>query len=459
MKPVYGMLGIVATAVVLTGCAAQQSTTTTKPVKGKEVAVGLLLPLSGQYATYGKYSQNGAECAAGAKEPCAAVGNIRLVPKDSGASVEKAVAAARELVEQDHVAAIVGPLMSEHAVPVAKEAERLQVPLVSLSQRDGVAEIGDNTFRIAMSPQSQVNSLANFAVKDRGLHRFAVLYPNNKLGEQYRDLFRDAVTRAGGEIAVDRSYPAALPAQLSAYLQPKKVEQTEIEVVGGADETVAPATLPAFAGVKGVDAVFIPDSYQAVVGMLKAYGAKAFGGATLLGTNRWNSPGILDAGKAANGLIFVDGFFKQSGDERISKFVSDFSQAYGVDPTILEAQAYDAVAMVASAAGRSGDTPAAVRSGLKKIRQFHGVSGKARLTNDGDAEKELFILTVDDGVIQEAGRKVGASALLQRTGDPAPLVADAPRVKSPKYDIAGEAVPVANSPADLAVSQLKYGQR
>lgn len=439
--PSFGkMVGSFCCVVALISCASLSGPpeATSKSPKGKEVKVGLLLPLSGPYATYGKYSQNGAECAAGQKAPCAAVGNITLVPKDSGGDASKATAAVRELVEQDHVSAIVGPLMSNDAIPVAQEAERLRVPLVSLSQRDGVAEVGAYTFRIAMSAESQMQTLSGYAVKERGLHHFAILYPNNKLGEQYRTMFRDAVTKLGGEITVDRSYPAALPEQLAAYLHPKKTASDEaIVVVGESDAASSP--LPTFAGIKGVDAVFIPDSYQAVVGMLKAYGSKIFGGATLLGTNRWNSPGLLEAGKAAEGLVFVDGFFKQSSAADVSRFVSNFSQAYGVEPTILEAQAYDAVALVSQAAGRSGATAERVQSGLSRIRKFHGVSGDTHFTGEGDAQKELFILTVTDGTVQEVGKRTALAANIVRTGDPAPLVANVRRARHPKYDVGGEA--------------------
>ena len=60
-------------------------------------------------------------------------GPWELVVRDSHLSPEKTKSAVRELVEKERVIAIIGPLTRKTSEAAAEEAERLRVPLISLS--------------------------------------------------------------------------------------------------------------------------------------------------------------------------------------------------------------------------------------------------------------------------------------------------------------------------------------
>ncbi len=63
---------------------------------------------------------------------------------------------------------------------------------------------------------------------------------------------------------------------------------------------------------------------------------------TFLGTNAWNGPGLIStAGKAAEGAIFVDAFFKRDPSPLVAHFVEEFRKTYQRDPETLEALGYD----------------------------------------------------------------------------------------------------------------------
>lgn len=416
--------------------------------------IGVIAPLSGQHGIYGRAVLQGAECGAGLKSPCEAPTNVELVSRDSQGLPARAAEAVRELAGTEKVAAIVGPLMSVTVMEAAQESERLGIPMISLSQRGGVAEVGPHVYRLAMDAEAQINALARYAVKEANLQRFAILLPNNKFGRVYGDLFRSAVNTLGGTVVVERRYAENLSKLIEANQKaeaagatgtapgPMRVGRDGVVEIDGTAETT---TIPKLAAIQGVDAIFIPDSYRTLVAMVAQYGKKLFGGAKLLGVNRWNNAGILAAGSAVEGAIFVDGFFKDSANVPTQRFVSTFTQAYGIAPTVLEAQAYDAVQVLAEVSGRSARSPAQVQRALQRLKHYRGVTGGMSFDPSGSAQKELFVLTVSGGRIAEVGQRKSTLSSLRRTGDS--LVGTRVRAAPhEKYDVGGAAERPAQEP-------------
>ena len=86
---------------------------------------------------------------------------FQLIIRDSGGDPDLAVAAVRDLVLDHRVAAIIGPLSRVAAEAAAQEAEKLWVPIITLSQKEGVSEIGGYVFRYFLSNEQQARALAD----------------------------------------------------------------------------------------------------------------------------------------------------------------------------------------------------------------------------------------------------------------------------------------------------------
>lgn len=416
---------ILMAAMFLSHCAAMrggdQGYGSIKKVKGS-YKIGVILPLSGKYKVYGESALHGIECAAGVVQPCTSPIHVELVVKDSMGDPAMAVKAVEELVTQDKVMVILGPMMSKDVSAAAQKAQELKVPLISLSQKDGVTDIGDYIFRVALNSSSQVQALVDYAIKQKGLKRFGVLYPGNNYGTTFSAMFVDVVTKSGGQVVVEKSYGEEVsnivegspdqPKPTDGYQKPRSGLGTDgtyhgpgakgvstsvpVDVSGGT--VVAHPKIPA---VSGVEAVFIPDSYRAVVNIIKYGNPGAFGGVQLLGTNRWNENGLLDAAPQIEGAVFVDGFFANSLDIGVQHFVETFRQAYQITPTILEAQAFDATRLSLKAIEKGGRKPASMRNALANLSNVKGLTGRISFGSNRDAEKQLVLLTVSNGAIVE----------------------------------------------------------
>ena len=151
------------------------------------------------------------------------------------------------------------------------------------------------------------------------------------------------------------------------------------------------------------EGLFIPD-YPKTVGQIVpawfAYGGRAE--VTFLGTSGWNSPDLLRrAGEHVEGAIFVDGWFPSGANAYVQNFYQTYQQEFGKEPDILAAQSFDATAILLELLKNpSIQTRSELKNGLKRMKNFPGVTGSTSFTSEGEVEKTLVVLTPDRGMIR-----------------------------------------------------------
>jgi ABC-type branched-subunit amino acid transport system substrate-binding protein len=346
---------------------------------GAGISIGTILPLSGRYAVYGESVLHGIECAIGIFQPCTGPAGMTIIVRDSVGTPEGAARAVEELAEAG-VVAIVGPLMSNSAQAAAMKAQELGVPMISISQRDGVIEVGDFIFRNSVSPASEVDAVVDYSIGKKMLKRFFILYPDNKKGSEYERLFTKKAEELGGKIVARHAYA------------PNEMEfAVVLKGVGGGTP----------GNPLGYDAVFIPDSFRVVGYIAPTLALSGIEGVRLLGISRWDDPGLIERGsKFVDGAIFVDSFYKKAHDAGVISFMKKFKGAYGIDPTLLEALGFDATRAIVVASQEMGSFHRkTMRDSLTRIAGFRGVSGLMGFNPSGDARRKLTLLTVKNGAI------------------------------------------------------------
>ncbi len=355
--------------------------------------IGCILPLSGANRVYGVRSLHGIELAIHAFEPNYGGMPIKLAIKDSKSSPRQAEIAVEELADEERVMAIIGPLLSVTSEAAAKRAQELEVPIITLTQREDIAEIGDFVFQNCLTNSQQIKALTSYAIGELGLSRFAILYPRDLYGIKLTHLFIDEVLRRGGEIMGIQSYDNE---QMDFGGQIKRL-------VGLREGEIQKGQKRDFEPIIEFDGLFIPD-YSNRIGLIApqlAYYNVI--GITLLGTSAWNSPELIsEGGKYVSGSIFVDGFFKDSPNPRTKRFSQEFTNTFDSDSTTLEAQAYDAVDLVVQVlTDQEIFSHRQMRDGLMRVMGFDGISGLTSFDLDGKPNKIPFILTVTKGEIQQ----------------------------------------------------------
>ena len=337
--------------------------------------IGVLLPLSGEFAAYGQRSLNGIKLGVG---PLAAQLDVRDTKGDPAVARQ----AFDAFIVDPNVVAVIGPLRSKEAEVVAPRAETAGVPMVLLSQQDGTT--GQWVKQPAMTAARQAAELVDYATS-QGLRRFGILYPNDPYGVGLSSAFRDAVSKHGGSVVGSIVYD---PHQREFNVELLSVDKW----------------------IKGDDlqAVFIPDFADSAIPLATQLRV-AHPNVVLLGSNGWNDPGALGPASAdLDGAVFVDGFFPSSTRRGTQEFVAAYRGAYGgATPEILEAQAYDAGLLVSRTLQGGARSRLQVAQALQAPRTIEGAGGTIGILPQG-IQRQLFLLKLSNGTISEIRGGAGA---------------------------------------------------
>jgi branched-chain amino acid transport system substrate-binding protein len=365
--------------------------------------VGCLLPLTGPFAIYGEEVLNGIQLGAGMFDESEQDPALELVIRDTKGEPEDAVSGLEDLVINEKVMAIIGPLSSRTAVAVAKRAQELGVPIIALTQREGITKEGEMVFRNFLMPSQEVNRLVDSAVNERGMKRFCILYPDNSYGRFLMNLFWDRVEELGGTVTAVEAYqpdktdfadqikktvglyyprPHAL-AQALREMRPPEQEESELDPEG-------PEPVVDF------DAVFIPDNFQRVAMIAPQLAYHDVFDVQLMGTNLWQSQQLIEmAGDYVQDAIFPSGFVALSGEPGVEWFVKDYQENFDASPGVLAATGYDTIRLLKKVMALEGiQTRKDVQRALLGIQDFTGVTGNISFDPQGEAKKDPLLLTI-----------------------------------------------------------------
>ncbi len=377
--------------------------------------IGVILPLTGKYSAQGYKVLRGIEMAAGVFGHSGSP--VKLAVVDSEGNPEVVKQAVDRLVTEDHVVAIIGDIAAKTAQVVSQRAQELGVPNITLSQKQGLTEIGNFIFRNNLTPDMQMRALVKYAMEVRGYKKFAIIYSNDAYGTEYASAFWDYVRSRGGKITAAQTYAPnetdfrhAVQRLVGTYyfdedrgpelkvrLQDWKKEQTK----KGTKEKSPKDILPP---IVDFDAIFIPDSPKALGQIAPMLSYNDVDKIPLIGTNLWNTSQTLDrAAKFVDHSLFIDEFFTQDTSSTTKKFTADFQNQFGYSPDVFEIQGFDSAQILISVLQTSSiSSRNSMRENLARASRVPGALGFLNMTQSRDIEKNLIPLTVRNGQIVKA---------------------------------------------------------
>ena len=379
--------------------------------------IGCLLPLSGPYQAFGFRALKGLELALERFSVQSSNPQMNIVVKDSRGDPDQTRLAMQELIDEK-VAAIIGPIVT--AEIAAAEAQANGIPIITLTQKDNITTIGDYVFRNFITPEMQVEALTDFTTNTLGLNRFAILYPDETYGITFMNLFWDRLLENGGKIVGVESYNP----QHTDFADPiKKLvglyydipeDLKEADQLSMEEDEYHSDTDPSLdqdnpnenkernaddegpEAIVDFDALFIPDSPRIaglIIPQLAFYDVKDI---YLLGTNVWHSDTLIKmAAKYVQGAIMPDVFFAGSSAPAVQDFVQIFEETYQEKPGFIEALVYDS-AMIVFGVLNQPDLrfKSELKNKLLNMAVFTGITGPTYFDEDGEAQKQLYLLRV-----------------------------------------------------------------
>ncbi len=342
------------------------------------LVLGEVGSLSGAEAAFGLSTRDGIALAV---DEVNADGGVRGRPVvlrvyDSQSRPEEAAAAARRLVSQDKVLAILGEASSSASLAMAPVAQAAKVPMVSpTSTNPKVTAVGDYIFRACFLDEAQGGAMARYARMTLGLEQVAILTEvTSAYSEGLTEVFIRRFEALGGKVVARAAYSKG---------------DTDFR----AQLTKVKAAHPA--------GLYLPGYYQDVAAIAEQ--ALELGvGARLLGSDGWSAPRLLElAPKALEGAVMTDSYAADDPAPASKAFIERFTARFGRPPNGNAALGYDAARLVMDAAARAAtlDGPG-VRDALAATRDFPGAAGTLTFDERRNPVKQVVLVGIEKGAFR-----------------------------------------------------------
>ena len=306
---------------------------------------------------------------------------VKLIVKDTGASPEKAVSFARQLIDEEKVFAILGPSTSGETMAVKGIAEEAKTLLISLAAAEVIVNpVASHVFKTAQK-DSHAATLIFQDMKRRGITRIAVFSSNTGFGKAGKEQIAKLAPEYGIQIILDEVYDKAAT-DLSA--EATKLKGSNAQAV--LNWSIEPA-----------QSILVKNIRQ--IGLtIPIYQSHGFG----------NLAYAKAAGSAAEGVIFPLGRLAvadalPAGDPQkpvLLAYRDAYQKRYGEDVSGFGGYAWDAFQLLAAAVEKAGLDRAKVRTALESTQGFVGQSGVFRFSatdHNGLGMDSFEMLTVKDG--------------------------------------------------------------
>lgn len=349
---------------------------------GGEILIGHVAAMTGDTATFGTSADEGIRLALDEINTKGVLGKkIRVITEDDRSLADEAKTAANKLITRDQVVALLGEIASSRSIAMAPVAEESKIPMLSPgSTNPKVTQGFQYVFRNCFIDPFQGTAMANFAMNQLKLKKFAVLYPvNSDYGMGLRQFFKEAVTKGGGQIVEDVAY----------------TEKQDVDFRGQLTK------------IKNAnpDAIFA-SGYYTEAGLIAQQARELGITCPLLGGDGWDSDQTIKiGGKAIEGCYFSNHYSQDDKRPEVQKFVNDYKARYnGKIPDAMAILGYDAMRIMADAITRAGSTDGdKIRDAIASTKDFPGASGITTIDKEHNARKSVVILKIENGKFNYAG--------------------------------------------------------
>jgi branched-chain amino acid transport system substrate-binding protein len=293
----------------------------------------------------------------GVKGPDGKLHPLKLVIYDDASDETKAVLAAKKLIDEDKVTAIVGTTLSGTSLAILDTVQKAEVPLVSCAAAAKIVEPAAERKWVFKTPQSDfliTGVLADY-LKAKGLTKVAWLNVDYAFGQLGWIEFEKAAQKAGLTIVANEKF-GQKDVDMTAQLTKVKAANPQATIIWSIPPSASIATKNyADLGIKAP--------------MFQSHG---------VGNKKY----IELAGPASNGVLFPAGKLlvaEQLTDNDPQKavllaYAKDFEAKYGARNTF-GGHAWDALYIVLGAMQKAGTDRAKVRSAIEATRNFVGITG------------------------------------------------------------------------------------
>jgi branched-chain amino acid transport system substrate-binding protein len=294
--------------------------------------------------------------------------NIELIIKDSGASPEKAISFAKQLIEEEKVLAIIGPSTSGETMKIKNIMEVIVNPVAKYvfktPQKDSFA-----ARKIFMQMQKM------------GIKKIGIVVGNTGFGKAGKAQLEKIAPEYGIEVLISEVYDKKAT-DLTAVVTKVKAKNAQALI----NWSIVPAQSIVIKNMKQI-------GYDVPIFQSHGFG---------------NIKYVKSAGAAAEGVIFpagrlliADTLYKGHPQKKVlEKYKKDYESKFGEDVSTFGGHAYDAFMILVEAIKKAGTDKEKLRDAIENIKGFVGTGGIFNFSpedHNGLDMDSFEMLTVKDG--------------------------------------------------------------
>lgn len=362
-------VGTVLVSLVLAGCGTNTSSTAV-PIK-----IGMFGPLSGTMSVAGSHQKDGAQFAV--DEINAAGGvlgkKLEIIFDDTEGVPQNAVNIMNKFLYKDNVTVTMGSNNSPEVLAVMDQIKKAQTPHIVPSGVAYAITHSDNpwVFRVTATDEIFSQKLVDYAVKNMGLKKFAILYDTNDYGQGGMKLVTAALKGQGLEPVTVQGYNQGTKDFTPQLLKAKEAQ---------------------------ADALLIWGNYTEGAQLVRQINQLRIPGKVLVSTGVTIGNFYELAGDAANGIIGVSpGYNPERKDAQAQDFIKKYQTKMNYVPDLNVVMAYDSVKVFAKAVEDAKSTDKkAIRDALAGIKNYQAISGTVTFNQYGDGGTNALMYTVEN---------------------------------------------------------------
>jgi len=330
---------------------------------------GVLVPLTGPSATYGRLIRDGVELAV--SDLKARGLPVEVYYEDTPVPDARAAAAIHNLITYRKLDALAANFFNPVMVIAAPAVMRARIPAFHTAAADDhILTAGEYILSTNTAIHDEAAALAEYAYQGLGARTAAVLSVTTTWGESYASHFAHRFTELGGRVVYD---------------QTSKLGETDLR------------TLVLRAKAKNPD-VLMAGHFGEGLGLILRAVRELELRQVVLGTYETEDPSVLEvAGEICDNQVryYVPGDEPQHREA--VEFRRRFFERFHYAPRVLAANAYDAVTLAAEALQACGRERRCALELLYRTRGRPGASGVFSMQTTRAAKKEFVLKTIRSG--------------------------------------------------------------
>ena len=293
--------------------------------------IGLILPLTGPFASTGRQVESGARLYLQQHGRACGGGEVELLVRDDAGTPDTTKRLAQELVVRDGAEVLAGFGLTPLAMATAPIATQARTPMVVMgAATSSITEASPYIVRTSFTLPQVSAPMARWAA-EQGIAKVATIVTDYAPGLDAAKTFQETFTGAGGEVVAELRVPLRNP-DFAPFLQRAK---------DAAPDAVF---------------VFVPSGVGAI--FMKQFSERglAQSGIKLIGTGDVTDDDILDSmGDAALGVITAHHYSAAHDSAENRAFVGAFRAANnGLRPNFMAIGGYDGMRLICAARAKAG---------------------------------------------------------------------------------------------------------